>query len=115
MVRKAKEMEQEIRERMRGGKGEVRITHIFKQDELKGKARLVAEITLESGCSIGKHEHAGEEEIFYIIEGEGIVDDNGDMRQVTAGDAILTGGGGYHAIENTGTGLLKMMAIILVY
>lgn len=114
MVRKAEEMEREIRERMRDGKGEVRITHIFKPDELKGKVRLVAEITLEAGCSIGKHEHAGEEEIFYIIEGEATVDDNGEVRHVTAGDAILTGGGGYHAIENTGTGPLRIMAVILL-
>ncbi|MCX7615680.1 MAG: hypothetical protein N2Z65_08000, partial [Clostridiales bacterium] len=53
MIKKAEEMLKEIKEQMRGGNGSVEITHIFKQDELTGKARIFAKITINPGCSIG--------------------------------------------------------------
>lgn len=115
MFRKADEMELELRENMRGGNGTVRIKHIFKSDELKGKARMMAEITLPEGGSIGFHKHDQEEEIFYFISGQGKVDDQGTIKEVKAGDAVLTGGGNGHAVENTGNQPLIFLAVILLY
>ncbi len=115
MLRRAEEMEKEIKEQMRGGKGSVEITHIFKQSELTGKARLVAKVTINPGFSIGLHEHVNEEEIYYIIKGKALVDDNGEKREVNPGDAVLTGGGAVHSIENTGSEVLELLAVILLY
>ena len=115
MVRKSTEMVRQLNENMRGGKGTVEITHIFRQDELKGKARLCAKIKINPGCSIGLHQHMEEEEIFYIIKGAGQVDDNGTKYEVCEGDSILTGGGASHSVENTGIETLEMVAVILLY
>lgn len=115
MVRPSCDMQVEVREAMRGGKGRVQIMHVFKQEELKGKCRLFAKITLEPGCSIGLHEHVDEEEVFYIIKGRGRVVDGGVERDVAEGDAILTGGGASHSIENIGDEDLQLMAVILLY
>ena len=115
MVKKANEMVSEIKEQMRGGKGSVEMLHIFKQDEIKGKVRLIAKITINPGCSIGLHEHKAEEEIYYIMNGTGIVNDNGTEREVSAGDAVLTGGGAFHSIENKKDIPLQLLAVILVY
>lgn len=115
MLRKSHEMESEIRERMRGGTGQVKITHIFSKNEFKGKIRLMAKITLDKGCSIGFHRHENEEEIFYILKGTGQIDDNGSIVTVNPGDAILTGDGKGHGVENTGTKSLELLAIILLY
>ncbi|NLW46879.1 MAG: cupin domain-containing protein [Firmicutes bacterium] len=115
MIRETNEMELELREKMRGGSGTVRIKHIFKADELKGKARMLAEITLPVGGSIGFHKHDQEEEIFYFISGKGRVDDQGIVKEVKAGDAVLTGGGNGHAVENTGEQPLLFLALILLY
>jgi mannose-6-phosphate isomerase-like protein (cupin superfamily) len=108
-------MQVEVREAMRGGKGRVQIMHVFKKEELKGKCRLFAKITLEPGCSIGLHEHVDEEEVFYIIRGRGRVVDDGVEQEVSEGDAILTGGGKSHSIENTGDDDLELMAVILLF
>lgn len=115
MVRKPDEMEREVRERMRGGNGAVEISHIFRQDELGGGARLFARLRLPAGASIGFHRHEGEAEVFYILSGRGVVDDDGTKREVTAGDAVLTGGGAGHAIEALGDEPLEMVAVILTY
>lgn len=115
MIKSSNEMVSDIKHQMRGGKGSVEITHIFKQDELKGKARLIARISINPGCSIGLHEHVAEEEIFYIINGFGVINDNGKEREVSAGDAVLTGDGAFHSIENREDVPLQLLAVILVY
>lgn len=115
MFRDSQEMAVELRKNMRGGQGTVTIRHLFKQDELTGKARMVAEITIPAGGSIGFHQHDREEEIYYIIAGQGKVLDQDETKTVGPGDAVLTGGGKGHAVENIGTGSLVMMAVILLY
>ena len=115
MIKRANEMVTELKHQMRGGEGTVELTHIFKQDELTGKARLFARITLNQGCSIGLHEHINEEEIFYIINGKAIVNDNGSISEVTAGDTVLTGNGASHSIENKEAEPLVMVACILLF
>ena len=46
MIREADRMRVEIRPQMRGGKGEVRIQHIFEREELKGHSRLLGVIKI---------------------------------------------------------------------
>ena len=77
MVKRMADMEKQVREKMRGGKGQVEILHIFRQEELKGKMRLLARLRLAPGSSIGYHVHEGEEEIFYILSGTGRVTEQG--------------------------------------
>jgi len=112
MIRNEKEMKKDVRENMRDGNGAVTITHLFSNDELKSKTRLCAKLTLPRGASIGFHNHIDEEEVFYILSGRGKVDDNGKIREVSGGDAILTGGGAGHSIECISEEPLEIMAVI---
>ncbi len=115
MIRRSREMETEVRERMRDGAGTVEILHVFRSRELKGHTRLFARLRIPAGSSIGFHRHDGEEEIFYILSGSGVVNDDGTSTRVGPGDAVLTGGGAGHAIENQGDEPLELMAVILQY
>ena len=105
----------ELRKNMRGGQGTIMIRHLFKQEELTGKARMVAEITIPVGGTIGFHVHDQEEEIYYFISGRAKVLDQDETREVGAGDALLTGGGKGHAVENIGSEPLVIMAVILLF
>jgi len=115
MIKRKTDMPSEVRERMREGSGTVELLHVFRREELRGRARLFARLRLPRGSSIGYHEHDGEEEIFYILSGSGVVNDNGESRRVGPGDAVLTGGGAGHAIENREDEPLELMAVILQY
>lgn len=115
MVRKHSEMETEIRREMRGGKGEVHLCHAFRGDEMTSPCRLCATLTLDPGCSIGLHDHVGEDEVYYILQGSGTVYENGSPVPVAAGDAVLTGNGVSHSIENTGCEVLKLFAAVVRY
>ncbi len=115
MIRRVAEMEKDVRERMREGRGSVEILHVFRSSELKGKTRLFARLRLAVGSSIGYHVHEGEEEIFYILTGSALVTEGGQVSRVGPGEAVLTGGGSGHSIENAGTGPLELLAVILLY
>jgi len=108
-------MFQEIRTQMRGGEGEVEILELLAPTELTGKARLIARLTLKQGCSIGYHDHLQEEEIFYILSGEGVFTENGRESIVRTGDATLTGNGSGHSIRNDRPEPLVIMAVILLF
>ena len=115
MIRRDGSYEVDIRRNMRGGQGQVTIEHLWKKDELKGRTRLCARLTLQPGSSIGFHEHVDEEEVFYVVSGAGLVQDAGTENAVAAGDTILTGGGAGHAVEATGDTPLVMLAVIVQY
>lgn len=75
--------------------------------------RLITEISLEPGCSIGKHTHQSETELYYVVRGIGELDDNGEARMVRARDLSYCNEGHYHAIKNTGTDTLLLLAIVV--
>ncbi|MFH1692395.1 MAG: cupin domain-containing protein [Candidatus Omnitrophota bacterium] len=115
MIKKSTKQDVEVRKNMREGTGEVVIKHHLRKDEINASCRLCAQLTVSPGSSIGLHEHAGEDEIFIIQEGRGVVEDNNREVEVCAGDAILTGQGAKHAIKNIGDSNLVITAIILPY
>lgn len=107
------QMSPEIREKMRGGAGQVKLEQIAK-DALPKNVRLSAVITLEPGCSIGWHVHEKETEIFYFVSGAGTADDNGQKVTISSGDCIFTPDGCGHAVENTGSVPLVFFAVIVL-
>ena len=117
MIKKNDEYRIDLRHQMRGGNGEVQIEHLWEPGtELKSKTRLAARITLQPGVSIGIHPHENEEEIFYIVNGEGLANDNGKQIKLCAGDTMLTGGGDTHSIICVSTDKpLVMVAMISEY
>ena len=114
MVFKRSEMKSESKEKMRDGEGTTRITYLVDTENEK-HTRMLGEITLNSGCSIGYHEHVNETEYYFILSGAGTVNDDGSEVQVKAGDSIITGNGASHSIKNTGSEPLVFHAVIITY
>lgn len=100
---------------LRGGEGEIQITHFLEieKDEFNAKGRLFAKNILPPGVSIGYHEHIGDTETYVILSGEGLVNDNGIQKSVKSGDVIITRNGEKHSLKNTGTSDLVFIALIL--
>ncbi|MEA3489091.1 MAG: cupin domain-containing protein [Candidatus Omnitrophota bacterium] len=115
LIKKASEQEKEIRKNMRGGEGEVTIRHYFKKDEINASCRLCAQLVIPPGAGIGRHEHAGEDEIFIIQRGRALITCDDREEQVGPGDSILTGKGESHSIRNKGDEDLLITAVIMRY
>lgn len=113
MIRKAAECKKEYRENMRGGNGTVEITNFASPAELNDKGRLFANITLKPGCGIGFHVHEKDSELFYLMKGEALYNDNGVESLVHAGDVMLCPAGTGHAITNNGEEDVELCAVIV--
>ncbi len=114
MVRRAEECRLEYREHMRDGDGTVEVTNLIAGDqEMNGKGRLFARITLRPGCSIGYHVHDKDAELFYIMKGTAEYQDGDTLRTVTAGDVTLCPTGTGHGIANRTDEVVELIAVIV--
>ena len=113
MIKKAAELKTEYRENMRGGNGTVALTGFATPEELNNKGRLFANITLKPGCSIGYHVHETDSELFYLIKGEALYNDNGTEYILTAGDVMVCPAGTGHSIANNGKEDVEVCAVIV--
>ncbi|MBB5336787.1 cupin domain-containing protein [Pectinatus brassicae] len=100
-------------EKKAGGKGHILIEHLITPAEMKDKCQMFAKVTLEPHCSLGYHQHVGNNETYHIIEGTGLYNDNGKEITVQSGDTTFCPDGEYHGIENTGDSNLVFMALII--
>ena len=113
MIRKANECTKDLRENMRGGNGTVEITNFATPAELNDKGRLFANITLKPGCSIGYHVHENDSELFYLIKGNALYNDNGVECTLSAGDVMICPAGTGHSIANIGEEDVEVCAVIV--
>ena len=74
---------------------------------------LLNRITLKPNCEIGHHEHHGEAEMYYILEGTGMYEEDGKAVAVEAGDVTYCEDGHGHGLKNNGKEELVMVAVIL--
>lgn len=111
MILRSTDQELSLRPNMRGGEGTVELKGLSAQ--LPANLRLFSRIELKPGCSIGYHVHENETELFFFVAGSGRACDDGTWFDVTAGDAMSTPNGHGHAVENTGSAPLVLLAAIV--
>ena len=58
----------------------------------------LAEATLPPGGATQRHHHRVSEEIYFLLEGEGEIEVEGEQRHVAPGDAVLIPAGAWHEI-----------------
>jgi len=73
------------------------------------KNQSLAEATLEAGQETQRHYHADAEEIYYVVEGAGEMEVDGDRRSLTVGDAVLIPPGARHQIRADASGPLRFL------
>jgi mannose-6-phosphate isomerase-like protein (cupin superfamily) len=62
----------------------------------------LAEATLEPGQTTQRHFHRRSEEIYVVLEGDGELEIDGEIRRVGSGDAALIPPGAWHEIRAAG-------------
>lgn len=113
MIRKKSDIKTEIKEHVQNGEGKGNFSILVTPEELRGHGRMFNRIALEEGASIGLHDHTKDFEVYYILSGKGLVDDNGEDVIVEAGDVIYTADGAKHSIKNIGNEPLDFLAVVL--
>lgn len=64
---------------------------------------------IPKGASIGIHNHKGEEELYFIVAGRGIMTVDTEEKEVRAGDLVLTKSGSSHSLRNEFDEVIKLL------
>lgn len=114
MVKKYPEITHIFNEHMKGGDGTVEVIPSVVEGEYESDANVIARLILKPGCSLGMHEHIGEEEIITVLHGTAEYNDNGESSTVETGDVCICKSGGRHSIANASPSEdLELMAVII--
>jgi mannose-6-phosphate isomerase-like protein (cupin superfamily) len=71
--------------------------------------QTLAEARLPPGAATTPHHHLRTEEIYYVLEGRGLMRVGEEVRPLAVGDAVAVPPGARHQIGNTGEGVLKFL------
>jgi mannose-6-phosphate isomerase-like protein (cupin superfamily) len=69
----------------------------------------LAEATIAAGEATVRHYHRESEEIYYLVEGAGEMEVDGERARVASGDAVLIPPGAWHQIRAEDAGPLRML------
>lgn len=104
---------EDMKVELRTGEREGTLTRLVDDALMHNKSKLFARITLKPGSRTPLHKHEGDFEVYYIVSGQAMVNDNGELKPAKAGDIIFTDHGESHSLENTGESDLEFIALIL--
>lgn len=85
---------------------------LVRKPVLQSKGIVCDFVCFEPGQSAGHHKHPVQDEIFYVVEGRGVItfEDREDI-PVKPGSVIFTPSGVVHGVETTDSDRLVMMLI----
>lgn len=84
------------------GKGEV----------VSGESLFTGLNCFEPGQEHAPHAHAGEDKLYFILEGSGVVQVGDQTETLSVGDAAFAPAGVVHSIRNPGPERLVVMAVL---
>ena len=114
MIRRAEEIRVREVAGAQGGKGKV-IFHdwLIPAEDCPGHGRVISQVEIPAGSSIGWHQHVGEFEAYIVLAGQALVNDNGTELTLNPGDMHLCKDGNFHSVEAVGEASLILQAVIL--
>jgi quercetin dioxygenase-like cupin family protein len=83
-----------------------------KSNVVRGEHLFAGLNSFEPGQEHAPHAHQGQDKLYFVLEGRGMVQVGDATEELSAGDAALAPSGVVHAIRNPGPGRLVVMAIL---
>ena len=110
MYRKQSDAAKDLLESLHDGDGTIRACRLFADDSRLSTKMSVWE--LDPGAGEGSHAHRGRgalEEIYYFLQGSGIMWVDGEEVEVRSGDVVMVSPGADHGFRNSGDSVLKLL------
>jgi len=114
-ISKSIKAKREIQEKCHGGTGSIVFREVFGDKDFKSQLEFFHETSIKPNSTIGYHKHKGNEEIYYIVEGKGLMIVDGEEKTVEHGDAVITQSGSSHGLKNIGSNDLKIIVFEAKY
>ena len=82
---------------------------LLRHEDVSSQLMFLNEVYVAPGERLETHEHENMEEIFYFLDGKGIMQVGKDTQPVTAGDRVIVPIKTVHILENTGAAEMKFI------
>jgi len=99
----------ETLEHCHGGVGSLLHCVLFDNNDFESKLRFLNYTVLPPGSTIGYHTHGNDEEVYVILEGNGVMSVDNEVERVVAGDVIVNKRFGSHGLVNDSDTNLRIL------
>lgn len=82
---------------------------LIRHEEVSTHLMFLNEVYVSPGESVASHMHADMEEVFYFLDGEGMMQIEGEVQPVMRGDRVIVPMKTVHVIENTGDSEMRFI------
>ena len=89
------------------------VNPLLTPEQMGGKCRMFAKVSILPGHTLAAHEHHGESEAYYILSGKGIYEDDGRKMPALPGDCFFCEDGHSHGIACDGEEPVEFIALII--
>jgi mannose-6-phosphate isomerase-like protein (cupin superfamily) len=73
----------------------------------------VTHVSIKPGETVPEHTHEDEDQIYFVVRGQGFVELDGERTNVGAGSSVMIPIGTRHLITNTGTDVLDYVFFVV--
>jgi len=94
-----------------GGEGRIRWRRALDAAAFASPCNFVDYAVLPPGTSIGVHRHGRDEELYLVLEGTGVMHQDGAEFQVGPGSLVVNRAGGSHGLRNDGAVPLRLFVV----
>lgn len=96
-------------ENMNGGKGSVMYRRALGPGAFASNWAFFDHLLIPVGATVGRHFHAGVDEVYFVIKGKGKVHVNDEVADIAYGDAVPVLAGEIHSFESSDSEPLEMV------
>ena len=100
-------------EKPKGGRGFMESFPYKEVEGIKGEIKMFSVINLNKDSKVGFHKHEHDNEIYLMLDGRAVINDNGSEDILNPGDMMVTLKGESHSIENTSDTNIVFLAVII--
>lgn len=104
-----------IQKKCHEGEGSIIFREVFSDKDFKSPIEFLHETSIKPNSTIGYHKHSGNEEVYYILQGKGLMTVDSEDRIVSPGDAVVTSSGSSHGLKNIGNSNLNIIVFEAKY
>lgn len=94
-----------------GGDGEIGFHRVFEAALFESPCNFVDYAEIPPGASIGRHRHGDDEEIYLVLDGDGVMTLDDESLEVSAGSVIVNRRNGVHGLRNVGDRPLRLFVV----
>jgi mannose-6-phosphate isomerase-like protein (cupin superfamily) len=111
MIKNYYSAEKQLQQASHGGKGPVDLYEIWDRQNFNSDIDFLDRVVVPPDSSIGYHQHGDNEEMYILLDGEGLMTIDGKEVVVRKGDMILNPAGGHHGLVNNSAEDIDLLVI----